>query len=271
MSGDFFLCFVFFFFFSLFCSPFGTFLLISFVLKNAPQEQKLTQLEEYNEWLYFKKNQEKLTQITQLAGPTKAAGAAHSAQPVYDASQDPLYSGINAACLCFIVFGFLFSFSFFSFFFFFFSDFFKTGKLTSSMSDLKPASVFVLMQGVLTVGEDFEFLETMKKVERSEQQIPSTYEEMLRLGMLYHQVALHFAGDLVKDMPQKALACFKAMEGHPLGEYVDVMLKVATASSNLVMTKDEAYEEELQELAEAHGECYFAEYVNGLVDWKKTV
>ena len=141
-----------------------------------------------------------------------------------------------------------------------------SGPLRSSEGggNLSRVSVHELLQGVLTVGEDGDFEKALAKVSAAEAANPQTFQDVLRLTMLYHQVLVHFSGDVTSQFRGKVAASVALLSGHALGSYADILIRTAsTVGSNDV--------EELRELSEStSSQCYLPRYVYGLHQWKHT-
>ncbi len=139
--------------------------------------------------------------------------------------------------------------------------------------ELGREAVFALLHGVLTVGEDDNFVTAQARVAEAEEKPVSTWEQLLRVALLYHQTALHFSGSAAAELAKRGNEALAAMTGHPLGLYVQTM--ITTARISLAWGEANGggknrYVEALRDLLAAHGhENYYVRYVFGIRNWKR--
>ncbi len=99
------------------------------------------------------------------------------------------------------------------------------------------------------MGENGKFEEALTKVNEVQSAPITTWGDLLRLAMMYHQVmlfdfvflfvfaekekpkvTLHFMALEARSMARKGLDALDALQGHPLGEVVDMVIEVARSS-----------------------------------------
>jgi hypothetical protein len=144
---------------------------------------------------------------------------------------------------------------------------------SSSGKELDRDAVFALLDDEVIVGEDDDFERVLERLEKAEAAPVRTWEELLRVAVLYHQAALHFSGAAVEPLCVEGARAVEALKGHPLGRYVEVMRQSMQhsfawgGSSGAERTK---HIESLRQLVAQHGATdYFPRYVFGVRNWKR--
>ncbi len=145
--------------------------------------------------------------------------------------------------------------------------------LTSAGKELPREAVFALLGDEVTVGEDDDFEKAMERVERAEAAPVRTWEELLRVAVLYHQIALHFSGSLVAPLAAQGQRAAELLKGHPLGGFVEVMRQSMEHSNAWGASGGQErlkHVEALRQLIVQHGDVnYFPRYVFGIRNWKR--